>query len=425
MAIRLEREALYRAIWSKPLRAVALDYGLSDTGLRKVCVALNVPMPPRGYWARKAAGQAVESVPLPETDGATTFVSRPQSRTPDQEWRTAEDERWFAERIAFDVSQRETLTVSERPARWHPVVAKLRDLLVEHEAELLKSRAAAERHARLPESRRQREGDSAGYLWRYANDHGQLVFDPSHAFAVRVSIGHFRRALVYLNAVARLAEARGYAVSYDSKEGRIVLDAQPGRVELRMSEKMEKRTRREGSRGDAREVEYLVPTGVLRVFVAVDREAFGRCRIVSVRRRRRGMRCGWSSGCRSCCSRSIGRRCSRGCGSDASMRCTRNGRRLTRVSSRQSGSGPRSSSGGSGCSARFERGSRPRRSVRMCAEWSQRQGCFLKRVVTGGRGRWRSLMSWIRFGVRVGSRGGCGMSGLGGVSFGVGLRIQL
>jgi hypothetical protein len=269
MAIRLEREALYRAIWSKPLRAVALDYGLSDTGLRKVCVALNVPMPPRGYWARKAAGQAVESVPLPETDGATTFVSRPQSRTPDQEWRTAEDERWFAERIAFDVSQRETLTVSERPARWHPVVAKLRDLLVEHEAELLKSRAAAERHARLPESRRQREGDSAGYLWRYANDHGQLVFDPSHAFAVRVSIGHFRRALVYLNAVARLAEARGYAVSYDSKEGRIVLDAQPGRVELRMSEKMEKRTRREGSRGDAREVVYLVPTGVLRVFVAV------------------------------------------------------------------------------------------------------------------------------------------------------------
>src|SRR5207244_498605 len=33
--------------------------------LAKVCRKLNVPTPPRGFWARKAAGHEVQSTPLP------------------------------------------------------------------------------------------------------------------------------------------------------------------------------------------------------------------------------------------------------------------------------------------------------------------------------------------------------------------------
>lgn len=267
MEIRLEREALYRAIWSTPLRKVAAEYGLSDTGLRKVCIALQVPMPPRGHWARKAAGQSVEQPSLPEAAGATTFVSRPPTRTPDQEFHTADDDRWFAERIAFDVRQRDSLIVSERPERWHPVVEKLLDVMVAREAELLKSRAASEHNRRGSEQRRRREPDFSGWLWESADDRGQLVFGSHHAFAVRVSIGRFRRALALLNAVALQVEARGYAVSHDREAGRIVLDARPGRLELRMSERLETRTRCEGGRLGERAKEYLVPTGALRMFV--------------------------------------------------------------------------------------------------------------------------------------------------------------
>jgi hypothetical protein len=270
MEIRLEREALYRAIWAKPLRAVAADFGLSDTGLRKVCIALNVPMPPRGHWAKKAAGLTVVQPPLPEGEGATTFISRPQPRTPDQEFRTTDDDRWFAERIAFEASQRDSMVVPDRPRTWHPVVAKLRDLMVSREDQLLKSRAAYERLERTSERRRTPELHSSAWDWKHASERGELVVDSHRPFPVRASIGHFERALALLNAIVRQLEARGYRVSHDNEAGRVVLDGNPGRVEIRIAERLEarKRLEREGLR--EREVEYRVPTGQLRVFVEAD-----------------------------------------------------------------------------------------------------------------------------------------------------------
>jgi hypothetical protein len=44
----------------------AADYGISGNGLAKICDRLNVPYPPRGYWARKAAGQKVVQFRLPD-----------------------------------------------------------------------------------------------------------------------------------------------------------------------------------------------------------------------------------------------------------------------------------------------------------------------------------------------------------------------
>lgn len=57
---KYEREALYQEIWAEPVSTVSKRYGVSDVALRKVCKALDIPMPPRGYWARVAAGQKIE-----------------------------------------------------------------------------------------------------------------------------------------------------------------------------------------------------------------------------------------------------------------------------------------------------------------------------------------------------------------------------
>lgn len=40
------------------------EYGLSDRGLAKLCERNSIPVPPRGYWAKKAAGQKVKKAPL-------------------------------------------------------------------------------------------------------------------------------------------------------------------------------------------------------------------------------------------------------------------------------------------------------------------------------------------------------------------------
>lgn len=68
MAQKFTRQQLYELVWSEPISVVAKRVGISDVGLRKNCVAMNIPVPERGYWARKRAGQAVCRAILPERE---------------------------------------------------------------------------------------------------------------------------------------------------------------------------------------------------------------------------------------------------------------------------------------------------------------------------------------------------------------------
>ncbi len=68
-----ERERLYEEIWSEPVSKVSKRYDISDVGLRKICMSLEIPVPPLGYWAKLAAGKTVKKPSLPPTSGATTY----------------------------------------------------------------------------------------------------------------------------------------------------------------------------------------------------------------------------------------------------------------------------------------------------------------------------------------------------------------
>lgn len=60
------REELYEQVWKFPLTTLAVEYGVSDVAVAKACKRLNVPKPPRGYWARIAAGQKIRRPKLPK-----------------------------------------------------------------------------------------------------------------------------------------------------------------------------------------------------------------------------------------------------------------------------------------------------------------------------------------------------------------------
>lgn len=47
------------------MQTLAKKYGISDVGLAKTCRKMLIPLPGRGYWARKEAGQKVERLALP------------------------------------------------------------------------------------------------------------------------------------------------------------------------------------------------------------------------------------------------------------------------------------------------------------------------------------------------------------------------
>jgi hypothetical protein len=81
-----------------PASRLCAQYGISGRGLKKICDRLEVPCPPRGHWARLAAGQSVKQPPLPKASPGTplevtitpTPASSPTEPAPELDQETAE-----------------------------------------------------------------------------------------------------------------------------------------------------------------------------------------------------------------------------------------------------------------------------------------------------------------------------------------------
>ncbi len=66
MARVFTREEFYELVWSKPLTHLAKEFAISDVALHKICRKHDIPNPPLGWWAKKAAGKKVKQTPLPK-----------------------------------------------------------------------------------------------------------------------------------------------------------------------------------------------------------------------------------------------------------------------------------------------------------------------------------------------------------------------
>src|SRR5205807_10188407 len=54
------RQELYERVWSQPVAKIAPSYGIS-VALAKICRKLKVPLPGRGYWAKRTHGHSVKA----------------------------------------------------------------------------------------------------------------------------------------------------------------------------------------------------------------------------------------------------------------------------------------------------------------------------------------------------------------------------
>lgn len=65
--MQISRRDLYNRVWSTPMSKLARELDISDVGLAKACRRHNIPRPPRGYWAKLAAGKAPPKPTLPSS----------------------------------------------------------------------------------------------------------------------------------------------------------------------------------------------------------------------------------------------------------------------------------------------------------------------------------------------------------------------
>lgn len=215
MQIVFKRQALYEEVWSTPLTKLGEEYGMSDNGIRKVCKAMDIPLPKVGHWARVEAGQEVTRTELPEEAERTTFVCRPPPR-PSLEFKRPEDAIWLEERLASEQRPESLIIVDFPPRKWHKILIPIRENLISSVKAYDKMIKAREKEKLRPSKSWEPNLAALSYL----NFDGSLLFPRGQKTCFRVSKLTYQRALAIANTLLLSAEARGCAVTYDDHYAR-------------------------------------------------------------------------------------------------------------------------------------------------------------------------------------------------------------
>lgn len=109
------RDELYQQVWKEPMTSIAGRYGVSSSFLARVCTAMNVPRPPRGYWEQLKVGRAPERSLLPEAQPNIAL-----------EWLKGGGARLSQSPPTISPKPRQTRPSSERPSQ-HNLLAGIWD----------------------------------------------------------------------------------------------------------------------------------------------------------------------------------------------------------------------------------------------------------------------------------------------------------
>jgi len=193
--LRLTREELHVRVWQQPMRTLAQEFGISDVALAKTCRKAKVPVPGRGYWARKAAGKKVRTVSLPPVPDSERDVLRIV------EFRPREKPESIAppvlEQVGFEAQPENRIQVADSLRRPHPLVSATMEAL---------KQSTGSRHD--------------GYLWNWKARH----------LDVEISKATLQRAMRIMDAVVKAFEARGWEVSLgrgDDRNSYVTILGQP------------------------------------------------------------------------------------------------------------------------------------------------------------------------------------------------------
>lgn len=219
-----ERDKLYEEVWSEPVTTVAKRYGVSDVAIHKACKQLQLPVPPRGYWAKLSAGQSVAREPLPPYDGPKRIrrispsSDRPRPTTPAK----SRDRLVFLEECERTkvLQLCDSLQVKDRLTNPHPLIKQDQEVRAEHK-------------------RMERKGKSLDYWgndYKSDLDHWDTWY--KRILDINVQPDDTPRAYRLLNAIFHAVEELGGSVKLDEKEGhtQVVWLGEPMRIRLRSKE---------------------------------------------------------------------------------------------------------------------------------------------------------------------------------------------
>ena len=83
--VEVTRQELYNLVWSKPMSKLALEYNLSDNGLRKICKKHEIPLPLLGHWQKIQYNKEVKIIQLPKDFKGENSITVNEGETKENE----------------------------------------------------------------------------------------------------------------------------------------------------------------------------------------------------------------------------------------------------------------------------------------------------------------------------------------------------
>lgn len=220
----LTRKELYELVWSEPMLSLSKKYTISDTGLRKICIRLNIPLPKAGHWQKLQFGKKINQPKLSYNDAVDQQITL--------SLRNEETKDIFIVPSPIKILQKEIenhlktkLTVPESLTKPDILVIEAKNVL-----------------------RSQKPDD-----WLYKG----TVRCAGDALDIRVAPKNITRTLLFWDTLIKALRARGHEIRFRNRETYVIVEGHDLKILFR--EKMKKEVVKDGNLDRT----VYQPTGIL------------------------------------------------------------------------------------------------------------------------------------------------------------------
>jgi len=203
--MNLNRKELYELVWSKPMVVLAKEYGFSDNGFAKICRRHQIPIPPRGYWAKKAAGLDVPIISLPVKNENVMVYIETRNPISDQDISNRQ------EKLTQEKSEIEKIGEIKVPSQLtdpHKYTVSTQA----HFDKIIKKINAAKASTTLPKNL---------YDFYDLMHRGRIDCHQNNCYKVTVSESLVNRALIFLDTLVKELEFRGFKIQPNKDENTV------------------------------------------------------------------------------------------------------------------------------------------------------------------------------------------------------------
>ena len=211
--IVLSRKELYELVWQESMLSFSKRYNISDVGLRKMCIRMEIPVPPAGYWTKVQFGKKVKKTALSTNykGEETAKLQLRDENNPAADRNSPSPRTLKIQEVERDESL--SLQIPEKLLKPDPLIAQTKSILSKQKP------------------------DGYNYIG--------IVSSSYEGLDIRVAKTNVDRALLFFDTLIKALKARGHSIEIRNRKTLAIVGGHD--FELFLREKMRKESVQDGT----------------------------------------------------------------------------------------------------------------------------------------------------------------------------------